>query len=149
MTDPRSNPEGGADVGAPGELVPRLGARLIDGIILVVVGVTLGYLLDFGIVWLIVQAVLVFTYFVLLDVNYGTTLGKQVLGLKVIGPGGGNPTPAQAAAREAFTLLGAVPYIGTALSLIAWIVIGVTINSSPDNQGKHDELAGGTRVVAE
>ena len=33
------------------------------------------------------------------------------------------------------------------LTLIAVVVIAVTINSSPTKQGKHDELAGGTQVV--
>ena len=43
------------------------------------------------------------------------------------------------------------PFHGAALAslltLIAVIVIAVTINGSPTKQGKHDELAGGTQVV--
>jgi hypothetical protein len=40
-----------------------------------------------------------------------------------------------------------IPFIGGLLTLVAVIVIAVTINSSPTKQGKHDELAGGTQVV--
>lgn len=138
----------GAGARTPGELLPRLGARVIDSLVVFVVGLVLGFLLNFGAVWLVSQAVLVYAYFVLLDVYYGTTLGKQLLGMAVTGPDGGHPTLQQAAVREAFTLLGAIPYLGALLALAAWIVIGVTINSSPTNQGKHDELAGGTQVVA-
>jgi uncharacterized RDD family membrane protein YckC len=134
--------------GMPGELLPRLGARLIDSILLGIVGgLIIGTALDFGWLWYVLQAILVFAYFVLLDVYYGTTLGKQLLSLKVVGPAGGKATTGQAAARESFTLLGAVPYIGGLLALIAWIVIAVSINGSPTKQGKHDELAGGTQVL--
>ena len=147
MTTGPSKLEGGAGTGTPGQLVPRLGARVIDSVVLAVVGVTLGFPLEFGWVWLVAQGILVFAYFVLLDAYLGTTLGKQVFGLKVTGPDGRSPTIGQAAIREAFTLAGAIPFVGPVLALIAWIVIGVTINVSPTNQGKHDELAGGTRVV--
>ena len=43
--------------------------------------------------------------------------------------------------------LNIIPFIGGLLTLVAVIVIAVTINSSPTKQGKHDELAGGTQVV--
>lgn len=131
----------------PGGLVPRIGARLIDAIVLAVVGGALGAFMEFSIVWLGLQAVLVFGYFVVLDVTAGTTLGKRLLGLRVTGPSGGPPTVGQAAAREAFVLLGAVPYAGPVLALVAWVAILVTVNSSPTGQGVHDGLAGGTRVV--
>jgi uncharacterized RDD family membrane protein YckC len=131
-----------------GGLLRRAVARVIDAVVVGVVGVALGLALDFGFAWLTLQAGLVFAYFVVLDVTRGTTIGKGLLGLKVTGPDGGAPTVQQAAIREAFTLLGAIPYAGGLLALIAWIVIAVTISSNPSGQGKHDELAGGTRVVA-
>jgi uncharacterized RDD family membrane protein YckC len=130
-----------------GRLLPRAVARVIDAIILGAVGVAFGLPLAFGFVWLTLQAGLVFVYFVILDVTLGTTIGKRLLGLRVTGPRGGAPTVQEAAIREMFTLLGAIPYVGGLLALIAWIVIAVTINSSPSGQGKHDKLAGGTRVV--
>ena len=64
------------------------------------------------------------------------------------GPGGAaKPDLAQAAIRNVWTLLNIVPFIGGLLTLVAVIVIAVTINGSPTKQGKHDELAGGTQVV--
>jgi uncharacterized RDD family membrane protein YckC len=131
----------------PGGVVPRIVARVIDAVILVVVGGAVGLAMDFNVLWLVLQAVMVFAYFVVLDVAWGTTPGKRLLGLRVTGPGGASPTAGQAAAREAFTLLGAIPFAGPLLALIAWIVIVVTVAKSPQGQGAHDTLAGGTRVV--
>jgi uncharacterized RDD family membrane protein YckC len=131
----------------PGGVLVRIVARLIDAIVLAVVGGLLGVAMDFSFVWLTIQAVAVFAYFVVLDVAWGTTLGKRLLGLRVTGPAGGRPTAGQAAAREAFTLLGAIPFVGPVLALVAWIVIVVTVAKSPQRQGAHDNLAGGTFVV--
>jgi uncharacterized RDD family membrane protein YckC len=131
----------------PGGVVPRIVARVIDAVILGVVGGAVGLAMDFNVLWLVLQAVLVFAYFVVLDVAWGTTPGKRLLGLRVTGPDGARPTTGQAAAREAFTLLGAIPFAGPLLALIAWIVIVVTVSKSPQGQGAHDTLAGGTRVV--
>lgn len=121
---------------------------MIDAGAVALVGVPLGLLLDFGPGWLLLQAGLVYGYFVVLDVSWGTTVGKRLVGLRVTGPAGGPPSVRQAAIREAFTILGSVPYVGPLLALVAWIVIAVTINASPTRQGKHDDLAGGTKVVA-
>lgn len=140
--DPR--PDG---VEQPGRLAPRIGARLIDAVVLGTVGGVVGALLEFSFLWLGLQALLVFAYFVVLDVTVGTTLGKRLLGLRVTSPGGGTPTVRQAAAREAFTLLGAVPYAGPVLALVACVAILVTIKSSPTGQGVHDTIARGTAVV--
>jgi uncharacterized RDD family membrane protein YckC len=140
-----SVPTGSRD--APGGLGRRLVARLVDAIVLAAVGSVAGVAFDFNVLWLVLQSLLVFAYFVLADVVAGTTLGKRMLGLRVTGPDGGRPDLRQAAVREAFTLVGAVPYVGPVLALAAWIVIGVTINASATGQGKHDDLAGGTRVV--
>jgi uncharacterized RDD family membrane protein YckC len=131
--------------GAPG-LGARLGARLIDALVLVAIGAPMGVALEFSVAWLVGQALLVFVYFVALDVAWGTTIGKRVLGLRVSGAHGGHPGVGEAAVREAFTLLGAVPYAGPVLALGAWIAIGVTARSSEHGQGVHDRLAGGTRV---
>lgn len=141
------SPVGEAGTAVPGQLLPRLAARLLDGILVALVGAPLGLMLNFNLAWLVLQAALVFGYFVVLDAYHGTTIGKHIVGLKVIGPDGGRPTMEQAVKREAFTLLGAIPYLGAVLALAAWIVIAVTINASPSQQGKHDELAGGTQVV--
>ena len=93
-------------------------------------------------------ALLGFAYFVFLESSRGQTFGKQLLGLRTVGAAGGNPTQAEAAKRNAFLLLNILPILGGFLVLVAYIVIAVTINSSPTKQGKHDEIAGGTQVIS-
>jgi uncharacterized RDD family membrane protein YckC len=136
---------------APGGLGVRFGARVIDGILVGIVAVLLA--LIFGLesnilVTGLFSGLLMFIYFVGLEVSQGATLGKKILGLSVRGPGGApRPDFKQSAIRNSFTLLPIIPYIGGLLAFIAYIVIAVTINGSPTKQGKHDELAGGTQVV--
>lgn len=137
--------------GHPGGLGVRFGARVIDGIL---VGIVAGLLaLLFGassniMVTGLFSGVLMFGYFVAMEVTQGRTIGKMLLGLSVRGPGGApKPDVKQSAIRNAFTLLTIVPYVGGLLAFIAYVVIAVTINGSPTKQGKHDELAGGTQVV--
>lgn len=135
----------------PGTLGIRFGARIIDGLLVGIVGGLLAVL--FGVsdnimVTGLFSGVLMFAYFVLMEGTQGRTLGKSLLGLRVHGPGGAaKPTFGQSAIRNSFTLLTVVPYIGGLLAMVAYIVIAVTINNSPTKQGKHDELAGGTQVV--
>jgi uncharacterized RDD family membrane protein YckC len=139
----------GARAGGLGE---RFIARLIDGILInIVVFLVSLFLLDRDYWWLVTglfSGVLTFGYFVLFEVTHGATPGKRLLGLRVHGPGGGpKPDATQSAIRNSFTLLSVVPYIGSLLAIIAYVVIAVTISGSPTKQGKHDELAGGTQVV--
>ncbi|WP_254900449.1 RDD family protein [Rhodococcus sp. 1168] len=138
--------------GRPGGLGARFAARFIDGIIVAVVALVVYAISPDGFVGQfilgLVTAVLGFAYFTLLESSRGQTLGKQMLGLRTLGAAGGNPTQAEAAKRNAFLLLNIVPVLGGLLVFVAYIVIAVTINSSPIKQGKHDELAGGTQVIA-
>ncbi len=131
----------------PADWPARLAARAIDVLVLVAVDGALGLLIGFGFDWLFVAAGIVLAYFTVLDVVFGATLGKSVLGLRVIGRDGGRPTMRQALTREAFTVVGAIPFVGPLLAVAAWAWIIATIRSSPLRQGKHDLLAGGTRVV--
>ncbi|WP_230594245.1 RDD family protein [Rhodococcoides fascians] len=137
--------------GQPGSLGLRFGARLIDGIIVGIVLAVFYVILPSGffgsLLFGIISAVLGFSYFVFLESSRGQTFGKQLLGLRTVGVAGGNPTQAEAAKRNAFMLLNVVPLLGGLLVFIAYIVIAVTINSSPTKQGKHDEIAGGTQVI--
>ena len=145
-------PPAGSPHGRPGGLGARFFARLIDGILIniVVFAVSL-FLFDRDYWWLVTglfSGVLMFGYFVLLEVTQGATLGKRLLGLTVHGPDGASrPDATQSAIRNSFTLLAVVPYLGPLLAFIAYVVIAVTISGSPTKQGKHDELAGGTEVV--
>ncbi|WP_099025136.1 RDD family protein [Mycolicibacterium palauense] len=129
----------------------RFLARFIDGLIIGVVSFLLT--LAFGaesniLVTGLFSGLLTFIYFVAFEVTQGWTPAKKMLGLSVHGPGGAaKPDLKQSAIRNAFTLLSIIPYLGGLLAIIAYVVIAVTINSSPTKQGKHDELAGGTQVV--
>ena len=141
-------PAGGQE---PGGLVLRFVARLIDGIIVNIVAfgiaIAIGSLNNYWVTGLF-SGLLMFLYFLAFESTQGWTPGKKLLGLSVHGPGGAaKPDLQQAAIRNVWTLLNIVPFIGGLLTLIAVIVIAVTINSSPTKQGKHDELAGGTQVV--
>ncbi|MCG7609061.1 hypothetical protein BA059_27660 [Mycolicibacterium sp. (ex Dasyatis americana)] len=135
----------------PGGLVRRWFARVIDGIIVGIVAFFLSFITDsLSNYWVtgLFSGLLMFVYFVGLEVATGATPGKKLLGLAVHGPGGTpKPTAKEAAIRNAFTLLPIIPFVGGFLGIIAMIVIAVTISSSPTKQGKHDEFAGGTQVV--
>ena len=133
----------------PAELLPRLAARAIDVLLLVCAGVTFGRQIGFGFDWLITTAAGVILYFTVADVVAGATVGKAALGLRVLGPDGGRPSFKQALIRESFILLGAIPFAGPLLAFTSWVWIVLTIRSSPLRQGKHDLLAGGTRVVSQ
>jgi uncharacterized RDD family membrane protein YckC len=141
-------PSGGQE---PGGLGLRFVARLIDGVIVGIVAFVLALAIDAVTnVWItgLFSGLLTFIYFVAFETTQGWTPGKKVLGLSVHGPGGApKPDIQQSAIRNSWTLLNIVPFVGGLLSLVAVIVIAVTINSSPTKQGKHDELAGGTQVV--
>jgi len=138
----------------PGGLLVRFLARLIDGVLVSIVG-SIGivsilsprHLSDILVTGLF-TGVLMFAYFVAFEAGVGWTPGKKLLGLAVRGPGGRpKPDVAQAAIRNAWTLFPVVPFVGGLAAFIAIVVIAVTVSSSPTKQGKHDELAGGTEVV--
>jgi uncharacterized RDD family membrane protein YckC len=146
---PAGGPVGGV---VPGDLWIRFAARLIDGIIVSIVAFGLAIALtgdSYNLTAGLFSGVLTFAYFVGFEVTQGWTPGKKILGLSVRGAGGApKPDFKQSTIRNAFTLLGIIPFfIGSLLTFIAEIVIAVTINNSPTKQGKHDELAGGTQVV--
>ncbi len=137
--------------GRPGGLLERWGARVIDGFLVGIVSWLLAMV--FGstgsiMVTGLFTGVLMFAYFVAMEVTQGRTLGKRLLGMSVRGAGGApKPDFRQSAIRNAWTLLPVIPYVGGLLGVVAIIVIAVTISNSPTKQGKHDELAGGTQVV--
>lgn len=137
--------------GRPGGLGVRWGARVIDGILVTIVAWLLASLFNASssiLVTGLFTGLLMFGYFVALEVTQGRTLGKIMLGLSVHGPGGApKPDLKQSAIRNSWTLLPIVPIVGGLLGVIAIIWIAVSISSSPTKQGKHDELAGGTQVV--
>jgi uncharacterized RDD family membrane protein YckC len=137
--------------GSPGGLATRFFARVIDGIIVGIIGIVLVLVTDtLSNYWVtgLFTGLLMFLYFLAFESGQGWTPGKRLLGLSVHGPGGAaKPTLQQSAIRNVWTLLPIVPFIGGLLAFVAIIVIAITINASPTKQGKHDELAGGTQVV--
>ena len=125
----------------------RLIARIIDACVVTAIDVLLGQVLGFGYGWLVLGAVIVLGYFAVLDAAIGTTVGKAVMKLRVIGPDGAHPSLASAVRREAFMLVGAVPFIGPLVAIGLWIWFSLRIRSDARGQGPHDHFAGGTRVV--
>ena len=123
----------------------------VDGILVGILSFLLAFFIDMQsniMVTGLFSGLLMFIYFVALEVSQGASLGKKILGLSVRGAGGApKPDFKQSAIRNSFTLLPIIPYVGGLLAFIAYVVIAVTINGSPTKQGKHDELAGGTQVV--
>ncbi|MEZ4321128.1 MAG: RDD family protein [Myxococcota bacterium] len=128
---------------APG-LGARAAARLID-----IVGLTLaaswGLLVDFGLVWLIGHALLILLYFVASDALFGATIGKRLLGIRVTADDGSPVSWPSALKREAFVVVGAVPFIGPLVAMALWVGIAVTVRNSPEARGWHDQWSG-TRV---
>ncbi|AEF36095.1 MULTISPECIES: RDD family protein [Mycobacteriaceae] len=136
----------------PGGLGRRFWARLIDGVLVSIVAFALSLFVfadDYPfLVTGLFSGVLTYGYFVLFEVTQGSSPAKRLLGLAVRGPDGASkPTLGQSAVRNAFTLLAVLPYLGPLLAFVAYLVIAVTISGSATKQGKHDELAGGTRVI--
>lgn len=86
-------------------------------------------------------------YFVFLESSRGQTLGKMLLGIKVVGPTGANPETEESIRRNIWLAISLIPIIGGILQFAAAIYIMVTINNSPIGQGWHDVMAGGTRVI--
>lgn len=160
---------GSAAAGQPADVGVRLGARVIDAILVgivnaivttpIIVGAMFAdgpgagsafFVSGFGaaaIVASLLSLIITFGYFVLMDTRLGKTVGKMLLNLEVKGTAGGLPTVEESFKRNAWMLLSIVPVIGGLLQLAAAIYIAVTISNSPSNVGWHDEFAGGTRVV--
>ena len=144
---------------------PRLGARIIDGLVLGAVGgiVNAGVaavvftsggnptLMEtitgtaagvWGSLLGLLSTALAFAYFALFDSRIGGTPGKKILVLEVRGSGGGNPTVQESLKRNAWLALGLLPGSGGLLQFAAAIGIVVTISNSDDNLGWHDTFAG-------
>lgn len=169
---PSSQESTGMPVGGrPGELLDRLLARLIDGLIIgvaywilsaIVGGIFLNGLTyssgEWFLYWIVLTVLWVpvaLGYFAFMDSTRGQTLGKMVMKLQVVGPNGGHPTIEQSVRRNiiyAFQLAAIVPVLGSFLAgigaLIGVIMIAVGIQNDPvRRQGWHDKFAGGTTVV--
>ena len=130
-------------------------ARVIDSLILTVGPTVVGNLLVRGVdetedprfehaflLWLLFVLV-VFLYEVGLTARWGQTLGKRVVGIRVVGPDGADPGWARATRRFLLPFAAAmVPYVGLPLSLAVFLRAAFV----PDRRGFHDLFAD-TKVV--
>jgi uncharacterized RDD family membrane protein YckC len=130
----------------PAEIPVRLAARAVDVVVVVALTVGLGLIIGFGFDWLAIGTALIWLYFAGLT-TLGATLGKMAFGLRVVRDDGTPPSLTQSLKREAFTAVGAVPFVGPLIALGLWIWFLVVMRRSPLRQGPHDAFAGGTRVV--
>lgn len=147
--------------GQAADIGPRLGARLIDFILLAIIGAILSaFLVDVDsanpfsatmsmstwVATLITTAINI-GYFAYLESTRGQTIGKQLLKLRVLGPDGGNPTLEQGIKRNLWMAAAIIPVLGglIELGLVIWIIISIT--QSIDKRGVHDAFADGTQVV--
>jgi uncharacterized RDD family membrane protein YckC len=118
----------------------RATARLIDVGLVGVVASAIGVGTGFGVAWLVATASGTFLYFVTFDLS-GATPGKRLVGLRVRSADEGrNPTIAAAASREAFVLLGAIPFAGPILAAALWASIALGIRSDAEGRAWHDRL---------
>jgi uncharacterized RDD family membrane protein YckC len=162
---PPTHPSGAARATVPAALGPRALARLIDFVLLAVVGGIVLFLalspVRSGLLQSALSAVLgaalYLGYFAALESRDGRTFGKTVMKLRVVGPDGRSPSVTQAVRRNiwvAFGATGVVPIIGSAVGglaqLVAAIAIAVGISGDPvARRAWHDRFAGGTAVVTD
>jgi uncharacterized RDD family membrane protein YckC len=73
---------------------------------------------------------------------FGATLGKRILGLRVVAEDGDVPGPIAATVRNLWLLAGLIPWVGGLVLIAATIVLVVSISRHPHHLGRHDEVAG-------
>ncbi len=154
-------------LGEPASVLARLGARVIDSLLVAVVTVLLALLLFRVLFDVDTEASLLpsesslagtasSVLTVLISIGYaawfesvrGQTIGKMALGIAVRGPGPAARPPIDVAVkRNLWMALSIIPEVGPLAQLVAMIAIAVTINVNRNGAGWHDSWAGGTRVV--
>lgn len=170
---PADGPSASSGQVAAADAGPRAGARVIDAILLAVVGAVISLVIVVpliladsatgspgmtsilggggfsapGIIAGLIGVAINLAYYIGLDTTIGGTVGKKMLGMSVKGAAGGNPTVEESFKRNAWLVLSVIPFLGGLLQLGAAIYILVTISNDPANIGWHDRFAGGTRVV--
>ena len=147
----------------PGEVLERFLARLIDFIIVGIVGFIITLVLQAAIggfagsaISAVISAVIYLGYFSFMESSNGQTVGKMALKLHVVGPDGtSKPTMEEAVKRNIWTglgILGIIPILGSIvgglLELVAMIMIAVGISGDPNRrQAWHDKFANNTMVI--
>jgi uncharacterized RDD family membrane protein YckC len=142
-------PEGPRVPASTASLGVRIGARLLDTLLIGIPALILFGILGLGTGlggdgWLAgaIFSLLWFGYFVWFESNSGATVGKRLLNLRVVVADGSHPSLEVAAKRNVWMLFGLIPLIGTLLSFVALIAIMITISTNADSRGMHDTFAG-------
>jgi uncharacterized RDD family membrane protein YckC len=95
----------------------------------------------------VATALITLGYLAVLESMRGQTIGKMLLRLEVVGAGGAHPTVREATMRNSWVLVSIIPWFGGLVQFVLAAAIGYSIHASVTNDGWHDGLAGGTRVV--
>ncbi|WP_010119549.1 RDD family protein [Corynebacterium nuruki] len=133
----------------------RLGAYIIDAIILMIIAVIVGFIVglaggasDDGAVSAgtqfllsVIVVVIWFAYRVGMEISAGGSVGKLILGLKVVDINGQRLSAQNSLIRNAWFIVGIIPFVGGILSFVAAIALGVTISSNPQKQSFTDKWA--------
>ena len=138
---------------APAGLGVRVAARLLDAVlvglpasvVLGLVGLPAPTLALGGIdAWThgAITSLLWLAYHAGCEALFGATLGKRIVGLRVVGEHGEVPGPIAATARNLWILAGLLPWVGGLVLLAAVVVIAVSISRHPHHLGRHDEAVG-------
>ena len=128
----------------------RLGARIIDGII-VAIPIFIGLFAvvddatDQGEIftWILLSVIWGAVYEIGFIGSRGATPGKSILGLKVIDLESGDSPPSwqQAAFRWAPAVLGLIPVLSNFIGLVLAIASGVMISNDDQNRSVYDRIA--------
>lgn len=86
-----------------------------------------------------ITAPVLWLYLSLLQMTGMQTVGKRLLGIRVVRRDGSPVAAPQTLLRNAWVLFTAVPYVGWATTVIG-IVIFISIFAAPQMQGLHDRL---------
>lgn len=107
-----------------------------------------------GAVSAVLSAAVTVGYFTVLEARGGQTVGKRLLGLRVVDASGRAPAVGAALRRNAWTGLGVVAVVpvvggllGAAATTLAALTILLQIAGDGHRRAWHDAFAGGTRVV--
>lgn len=131
--------------GEPAELGSRLLARLVDGLVVVLVVVPLlatGTIRQDTAAGALVVGTLGYVYAAAFDAT-GGTLGKRLLRLWVVAPDGSRPGLGAGAARNLWLLASLLPGpVGQTVAVGVSVVVAITIAKHPLERGWHDRVAG-------
>jgi len=148
----------------PANVGKRVGAYIIDIVLLTIVFVIVGVIVGLGsgpvpstpeavsagqsYMYSVITAALTLAYFALLEAGSGQTLAKRMLGIKVVMADGSPVTLEASFKRRVLFVIGSViPLIGALISFGVPLAALITaIQDEPDNQGFHDRWAT-TRVI--